>query len=379
MESTTVIELWTKLTFVLGITWIAIAKSEPSATVTIPTPSIKETGVLAIHCKIWNLEDYHHVSLSRDLKGVTELLSLNNIIVAENNDNVFLAKRTLADGAVVYFLTITNLKRSESGKYHCKVIRTADNTVIASDTVDADVRYFPSEEHPHCNPGTDEKIVVTAGRPVTLNCTSERGSPPVFIQWSKTGTGVLPKGNVVTQDNIAYSELTLTPTRHDDNTLFLCKITSDAFPELESTCHIGPLIVIGGDNTPYTSTPSPTVNRIPGQSGDDVLSNEIDEPKESQCSQLCEKSSWAKQWMVITYSVGALAVILLLMAIVLLVIYKVAVNRGRNERRVMRTYKMTDDVYSNIAERNHHLYMSLDRNKAMMAQTLNPKLETGFT
>ncbi|XP_072048015.1 uncharacterized protein [Amphiura filiformis] len=380
--------MWIHILLFAILTTISSALTEPRVTVTLPMQAIKVGGVLAVHCKIWNLEDYQHVSLSREIKGNTQLISLNNIIVAQDNDRAFLARRTLADGAMVYFLTITNVQRADTGMYYCKVIHTADNNVAASGEVSVQVQYFPSEEYPLCNPdaSSEEPVIVTAGRSLTLNCTSERGNPPVFIQWSQTGTGVLPKATLVEQGNIIYSELIVTPNRQDDNTLFLCEITSPAFPDLVSTCHIGPVIVIGdSNNEPLTTAQSAIHNRIPNQSSgdDDVLFKDEDgtTPMESneKCRRFCKNTSWEKQWMIITYSVSALALILLIMAVVLSVIYKVAMNKERNDRRGgITTYKMSEDVYTNIGERNHHLYMSLDRNKALMGQILTPKLEAGY-
>lgn len=367
--------------------------------VKIPIDSIRERGVLAIHCNIWNLdEDAHHVKILRELTtGATQVISYNELIVASDLERAFIAKRTLFDGSLVYFLSIIKADRSDSGIYSCKVTRSSDDVVVAQQRETVDVQYFPDEENPRCHPGSQGPILVKVGKTLVLNCTSEMGDPPVKFHWSNTRTGaqvagVSPKDYSGSQDALAYSELILFPSKNDDNTLFLCTMTSIAFPGRESSCHVGPVIVIDNDGSegdeldapPYTPAPVTTDRTRHRSTSDKVLSDinsDVTRPDKTSPGDTTQCTCDNTDWVIITYSVGAFALLLLIMTLIMSVAYKLSMNR--NSRRLP-TYRMPDDVYSNVRERNQHLYMSLDRKMAVArstagGQTQLPKLESGFT
>ncbi|XP_020608165.1 hemicentin-2-like [Orbicella faveolata] len=108
-------------------------------------------------------------------------------------------------------LTITNVKRTDSGKYQC----VAENRV-GSDTSDAatlDVQYPPEiTVHPNSEPKTE-------GGNLTLSCDAV-GNPVPTISWTKDGSPVDTSGRISFSED--KKQLTITNMNRTDSGVYLC-------------------------------------------------------------------------------------------------------------------------------------------------------------
>ena len=231
---TLLVVLNTMVTIVYGVT---------SVVVTSPVSPVRQGGILSVHCHIQDLTDKQEVTiLHTPIGGNKNRLTWDEGVVTGAEDRVFLAIRQLNDGSMVHFLSIVEAERQDAGEYSCRVFNTDDMKEVASDTVHIDIQYFPEEPYPLCEPM--DSIVVYSGSSIVLNCSSEVGSPPVSMQWIKTGSDKASDSDQVINNGISYSELHLRPTMLDNEAVFLCQITSVMFPDKPATCHVGPIMVI---------------------------------------------------------------------------------------------------------------------------------------
>ncbi len=327
----------------------------------LPVNPVKQGGFLSVYCQIWNIKEEYKVTISRNLRSKrlqTEMLSWGPDVLGD--ERVLLALRTLEDGSAVYFLTILDVTREDEGTYVCKVrTLSGGEQIIGTSSVDVTINYFPGESSPTCSPG--EPIVVTEGQEIVLNCSSTEGKPHVNFKWSKT-----PQHNrdSVLEDNVqshdTHSLLTFKPSHRDDNAIFVCTISSPAFPQRSRTCHIGPITV--HRDLSKQSVPSTTL--LATQKVRETHPNVIlpTQASSSSCSKVC--STWNTDvyyWIVSTVAFSIIAIIFIIVGFCLLVKYYKLSSSSVNTPQ-MRIYNDAEDTYEKLEYRNDRkVYMALDK------------------
>ena len=239
----------------LLVTYNAYAQTKVIISTPVNPPS--EGAILSIQCQIWKLQTHHEVVFIRNLGYKSERLSSGEDIGNSMEDRYFLAVRPLADGSIVYFLTIIDVSRKDKGDYSCNIYGLVGTSLelVDTDEIHVDVSYFPDEIFPQCSMNISSTTIVYEGTWVKLKCASELGNPSVSIQWKRTrGRLISTDSTQVTDGDLAYNELTIQATIEDRQTIFLCEIDSSSFPDRPRSCHLGPLNIIPNPNRSAETT-----------------------------------------------------------------------------------------------------------------------------
>ena len=306
---------------VLTLQWVTIVYGVTRVSVTSPVSPVRQDGILSVHCHVYDLSDTQEVTIShKPHGGKTNRLTWDGGVVADAEDRVFLAIRQLGDGSMVYFLSVVEANRQDAGEYSCRVFESEDMKEVASGYVNIEIQYFPEEPYPLCEP--KEQIMVYSGSSVTLNCSSEIGSPAVTMQWIKTGSDQISDAEQVERNGITYSELHLMTSSYDNEAVYLCQVTSVMFPDKVQRCHIGPIMVISTEDDPIEpkhdlNTNQRVVTKPPIPVINPVLNTREVSHDNSDCEQLCHLTSENSTftWIVATCVAGLIAVIFCIIGI----------------------------------------------------------------
>ena len=386
--------------FILLATFTLCRCKEPMVTLTTPVVHADEGGIFSIHCQIWNLEsDVHAVEIVRTFdgesdngRGRSERLSADEDVPSKVDDRFFLAVRKLPDGSVVYFMSLINVRRDDEAAYSCKVRSVDPIMEIAGDTVHLDVTYFPAKTEPICSSSVSANgnLEVIEGEDISFDCNTDSGRPEVELTWSRAGSEhvIINAVNEVINDR-THSKMTLTPKMSDQGSIFICQITSTAFPGRKQTCHVGPISVYKsmhsrpgnpGDGAILTSdavTDRNSIDRIdqkpptPAVHGPENTAADC----RTKCSAFYQDESNVQYWMLGTGAAGFLAVIFLLAVIALAVQYTDHKKHmhgkapSSSHRHYLQPHQPLEDIYTSL-DRNTDttkMYMMLD-------QKQNPQL-----
>ena len=329
--------------------------------VNIPVSPVRTGGILSLHCRVWNLEKSHQVTIFRKLTGKhSEMLSVNEDVLPAIEDRVFLASRQLPDGSAVYFLSITDVTRYDQGTYTCKVmgLTESDDTVtLGSFPASIDVQYFPSDTYPSCSPS--EALTLTEGKLTVLNCSTEKSNPTVEMKWIKTGADEMKNAKISESNGIVYSELEIIPRLSDQGKMFICEITSPIFPDYRQSCHVGPLTII--KNPKYTSVVTPPSPINTKAVITPSIESTIDIRLKTNCLKACPTiSSPESFWIVATVVAGIFALTFLLIGIVLVIKYN---KMHSTNKRQLPPHLNRDYIYSELEHKpaESQVYMSLEK------------------
>lgn len=297
-----------------------VCPSEAAATrveTTLPIPAAEEHGVFSIHCQVWNLASDHEVTMFRRVGSGIQRLSLGEGISEGVSERVFLAVRQLVDGSKIYFLTFMEATRADRGEYSCKVVDIAAIQLnLPSDSVTVEIEYFPSDFEPVCASST-RQVVVQAGHHLVLNCSSQVGNPPVNVQWMRAGTDEILRSTRHIRGGMVFALLQLRPSERDDQAVFICKISSEYFPEEVKTCHIGPFTVVGGSE-PGHEEGNVSPNIPPSEETVIHRNNKSTIGTAERCKNMCENTD-VFYWVLTTTIAGFIAVLFLTISLILLV------------------------------------------------------------
>ena len=335
---------------------------------TAPVEVIEEGGVLSLHCQIWNKEKDQSVIILREVKGSIEQLSWNNLVMDPGEDDeerVFVAQRQLDDGSLVYFLSITDVTRHDTGMYSCKVMSAHMDSVVAVAKVDIRIYYVPSEEYPLCTAGvlTDP---VDVGTEVTFNCTSETGYPDVSLIWKLSNGRELPT-NVKTQGNMITALTTLRIQNTDNGLLLVCVATSRADSVYNKPCHIGPIAIISNpdldihDTNRLQITEKPKDNYENRETTHDIVAVK---PSVSSCRRHCStKYNLEYYWIIATIITGVFAALMLFIVLVLLCKYSRHVAKQHQQQYVTPSHGRPEEVYERLEFKacDKMMYMALKK------------------
>lgn len=338
----------------------AIAQTRVVATA--PLATVKEGGILSLHCQIWRQNSKQTVVIAKRIGTEEARLTWDKLILEEGQagKRYFLAYRKLKDSSDVYFLSITDVTRQDEGDYVCIILQPNTYDVVNEQSVSIGVRYFPSEGFPVCNPTGPQTIL--EGTSFTLNCSSESGKPPVKINWSRTGSESELLQTQITKENTVYSEVTFNPKLSDQDAMFVCKIESKIFPNRpDRKCHIGPLKVEPNPHFvwPITTVPPPYQVTEPKYS---LVINDTTEECHEVCAAMTSESVF--RWTIATVISGLLALVFFMFGIVLLIRYCV-IDDNNNVPPPQHQEEIPPDMpdYPGVQYRidGNRLYMTLER------------------
>ena len=345
---------------------------------TAPLEEVEEGAILSLHCQVQDIQPDLEITLFRTLGDKTERVSVNDVVTLNeegDDERIFLAVRQLDDGTLVHFLSITDVTRADSGIYACSLYDTGSGRPreISYDPVNIGVMYFPTEEDPKCSFSTSSSD--KTGVEVILNCSSEKGYPEVSLAWS-TGSDSKLGGAIETRGNRLHATLKLRPT---SNTVYLCTVTSIAFPGKKQTCHIGPLTINSGDSGNLGETVNNPIALPPsgghiGQPSAPTLSSEQIEhlgDSDTDCSEVCStQQQSSSMWMITTAATASVAISFLILVLLLLCRYY-KLNTSNDTFYVSHhTKQPTEQMYSELEyKRNQNMvYMALAKREKLEAQ-----------
>ena len=350
------------IAIVLSIDKVVVGETKIIATSLInPVP---EGAILSVLCQVWNLEDGQMIVITRQTSTHSEMLAWNKVILAINEERIFLAERQKEDGSMIHFMTLMDVQKADKGKYSCKVMKLVSERpkIVAWSSVHISVQYFPSKTYPICFP--EEPLVLHAGCNLTFNCSSEMTSPVVAISWTKSGATLSDNVDLLERDSLIYSVLNVTITELDDGSVFVCRISSSAFYNRIQTCSIGPISVIssnlslGKANTPEQGTQPVDFDRnlLLSSSG-----NANQTLSYQNCHELCPKHSTPFLYFIIVTVIAViLGVIFFVLAVLFLTKYCRMKTPPKPENVPLNRH--TDEIYADIdgIRAANRVYMTLE-------------------
>ena len=363
--------------------YIIPVRSQTRIELTAPINPVDENGILSIHCHVFNLQKDHDVTMIRTLAGGSERLSMNEDVLTSVEDRVFVASRQLNDGSVVFFLSIIDTTKADTGLYECSVLSTSGRgDDLPSESVYVESTYFPSESDPVCSSSlADGNLEIQEGEELQLNCSSELASPQVFLSWERNGARTWQHPNEEIIDNRVFSFVTFKPTRKDNNAVFVCTVSSISFPERTQTCHIGPLTVLFNPNTnnnnliPVDSVTSKVPSNTKGDDKviqDQTFNSEIDIWSEipQECQSACSATSTSVfYWILATIVAAVLAIVFFLVCLSVFLKYY-SMKRADHGPYYLPGQLTAEEIYSEVEQkRDNRLYMALDKREC------NPNLD----
>ena len=353
---------------------VASATASTRVAVTTPLINVKEGDMLSIHCQVWNHnEDDHKITISKKMEETSkmETLTWDQAVQQDMDDRFFLATRRFDDGSVVYFMSIIDVVREDSGLYYCKVVSTDPFAEISTDFVNVDINYFPAMTFPICSPSGPITLIV--GSKVVVNCSSEIGYPAVDLKWYRSRDEQIHGTRQYNSSDLVVSELLISSIHEYQDALLVCKLTSPAFPNYEESCHIGPIQIISADNQqpnppmlPNLATSSNNQDSFKSTPETAVTIAIYSDGSTEQCSEVCPATlqSPVMYWIVATVFIGLLALIFLLITIMLAARLCGNNPQERNRQYVRNAHKRTvEELYEKLECRrdDQTLYMSLQR------------------
>ncbi len=348
----------------------------------VPVNPVSQDGIFSLHCQILGLQDIHEVTISRTPTGKSgrvQRLSMGNVVFApttELEERVFLAIRQLDDGSVVYFLSLTQVVADDAGTYACEIFTDGLRTLVSAKETHLTVDYLPDD--PICTPPAS--LQVQSGEAVQLSCSSDQGSPNVDLTWKRTvlGKGKINTPTITTQDDRIISSVIFNPIPRDDKVVFICEMTSIAFPGVIKRCHIGPFDVHGTVNSggngfmPSKAWDSESdLNTDTSDNYDDHLDTvdytELTATCRTTCDTMAKHS--VMRWIISTVVIGVLALLFAIFGIILLFKYSNAERTNSVERGYcIRQHSVPESTYEIpvFAKPEHDVYMPLNKSDLMI-------------
>ncbi len=335
-----------------------------------PLTNVKEGDMLSVICQVWNAADDHKIMISRktDESSGMEQITWDQDVQSGVDDRVFLATRRLEDGSYIYFMSIIDIVKEDSGLYYCKVIQMEPKLEeIDAAWIPVDVNYFPTSNYPTCSPPSGT-ILLTIGTSFLVNCSSEIGYPSVDLQWFKSRKEPLSNTRTYNVSGLVVSELLIRGSPKFQGAVLACELRSPAFPGRAEVCHVGPIQVVTSNGkplpplTPEIRTPSEDV-AIQPTSPRSLVPIYTTDP--DQCSEVCPSTlaSPVMYWILATVFIGLIALIFML--ITLMLAAKVCRSPSeRNRQYIRNTHKRAvEELYEKLECRrdDQTVYMSLQR------------------
>ena len=344
---------------------LTLCLSETTVDITSLTESVTNGDILAVECRISNLQDSHKINIFRVRNDITEDIIIGSEYASSSSlgQRVFLSQRAI-DGISVYFITILDFSQSDEGRYYCQVFNYNEG-IIADDSISVNWYSFPSVLYPVCESEPAEPSAVILHSALTLYCRSEYGSPPVQMQWT-SNKNIALSAHDTTKENMVSSKVILITEQSHNGAYFECTITSPGFPDRQRSCRIGPFTIIDVENTEQ---------RNPQQNGitSDVIENTImdvkDVSKSGECVTVCSQEDESTMLYLIISTSGATILWIVFLTTTIIACYQyssvsTAIREGR--RSAHDVSDGIDPVYVSLQRRNERNSMMSERNSMYM-------------
>ena len=349
-------------------------ESETTVQVTTPISPAIVGGILAVQCQIWDIQAGDSVDIARTSKEGSERISSgSNILDSSVQERVYLAIRTSTDGSILYFLTMLNIRASDSGKYTCSVTRIsgAVPTAIDYDSVDIEIFSFPDKSEPSCM-GNPQSLMLMEGSILELTCSSyARTIPIVNLKWRSLSTYEYLQSTDVSEGGTVVSNLYITIQKERHGTIFRCEMTSKGFPDRMQSCEIGPISVMSAvDNVDrdfsLTTTKPKDVIRL-------KTSGTIED-----CQHTCKSSSDTVFFLTVSTAATCLLTIIFLITTIIMCCKYNNISSGATQRQQCVPTPpslASDPVYVSLQRRNtnERVYMTLEDPNNPEGKVLLPK------
>ena len=333
--------------------------------VTVPMQPVTVGGVLAIQCKIWNMETDHQIRMYRVTKTHTEQLTLGLMYVESSlGQRMFLAVRNTPGGVPVYFTTIVDVSLLDQGEYFCKVytLSGSDHIKVTEGSTNVEVYFLPNSIYPQCQSTPAVVENMDENVQLRLKCLSAEGAPAVDLRWIDHSNEEIFSRSI-TQDNTVSAEIILlTLASHHDGKIFICEMTSPGFTDFKRTCQIGPITIKPNIKLENTVVMKPNLLVPPTQSTEHtsgILSNDCN----SKC--LDDDKYTILYLSVATIGATMLTLVFLITTIIMCFKYYNASNGVTNTQRNITSYDGSEPVYVSLQRRlepeRSSLYREPDR------------------
>ena len=365
------------ITILISRLYICVGGST-TVTSTAPVNPVEADGIFSLRCEVLKMKPNQEMAIFRTINGQTKRLSLNDEVLDDAGDRVYLAVRQMNDGSTVYLLSIMKVTTLDEGIYLCKIFDVNSQELVSQDSLKLQVMYVPGESDPDC--ANVDSLNVIEGKPISLNCSSEIANPAVDIQWSRTGGAKVPETRQSIQGSRVYLGFTFQPTLKDHNVVFLCEISSPMFPEFAQTCHIGPFQVYRNPNIVHEEGATDSTHiEVPSLGEDHVTrpksntEHTLETGLGTKCHDICSSQrSPVLYWIIATIVACFLTILFFIMGIILVLKFR-RLNVKPKPTYYIAQHPM-DDIYTELECRrgDSTVYMSLG--KSAQAQR-GPTLE----
>ena len=323
-----------------------------SVEVTVPVQPVIVGGVLAIECKIWNMENDHTLRMYRSTKTHTEQLTwgLDYMTASSLGQRIFLSRRNMPEGSTVFLATILDISMLDQGEYICKIytLSGTDHVKVTEGSVTVEVYFLPNSIYPQCQ--STPAIVENLNENVQLKlaCISAEGAPAVALRWIDNSYQEISSQNII-QDNTVSAEVSLrTSTR--EGSIFICEMTSPGFPDFKRTCEVDPVTVNINKKPEKTDVTQPSM---------DVVSSETNNQKtltSNGCGKECPDDKYTILYLTLaTVSAAILTIVFLITTIIMCFKYHNASNDARNTQRNITSCDGSEPVYVSLQRRPEHV------------------------
>ena len=316
--------------------------------VTVAVKPVIVGGVLAIECKIWNMENDHTLRMYRVTKTHTEqLTSAMTYMVSSLEQRIFLSRRNVPGGISVFFATIVDVSVLDQGEYFCKVyaLSGSDHVKVSEGSVDVNVYFLPNSIYPQCQSTPVVVENMNENVPLTLTCISAKGNPAVDLRWIDNLNQEISSQSII-QDNTVSAEITLhTPTRH--GSIFICEMISPGFPDFKRTCQIGPVTIRTNKKPGITDVTQPSMDIVPPETNNQktLISND--------CNPECSSDDKYTIFYLSMATVGTtmLTIVFIITTIIMCFKYHIASNEVRSTPRNITSCDGSEPVYVSLQRR----------------------------
>ncbi|XP_038079433.1 uncharacterized protein LOC119746519 isoform X2 [Patiria miniata] len=199
----------------------------------------------SLSCRVRSMNQSQVIVWSKDRRSITWGDTMGQMM--SSRFELDMESRNTSEGMLTsYILTINDVTRDDDGSYECEVLQENDGygySAMASKAVHLSVLYFPSSVYPYCSLNGSQTLLT--GTELTVTCTSEVGNPQIISEWM-TGDDTVPSPMYrnVESSSMMVSELAFTASHDLQGATFVCRVTSEAYPETYRTCSLGPLRIM---------------------------------------------------------------------------------------------------------------------------------------
>ncbi|XP_071792144.1 uncharacterized protein [Asterias amurensis] len=195
----------------------------------------------ALTCDVQDMGDSQIIIWNKDQKFITWGNSMGHMM----SSRFELVMNDRGDNVTTYTLNINDVTRDDDGRYQCQVLQGNDDgySAVASESLILSVLYFPASIYPQCS--VSGPLTLLTDSELSVSCMSEVGNPQISSVWTTEFSTLLqPVYRMDELPNMVVAQLDLYTTSDLDGAVYVCRVSSPAYPNLNQNCTLGPLRVI---------------------------------------------------------------------------------------------------------------------------------------